>query len=191
MKPQPLQLTRDLLHYNTINPPGMERDCARHLGQLLEAAGFEVKYHEFAESRTSVVATIGGRQEKPPICFTGHIDIVPLGGAVWLRDPFAGETDGDRLYGRGSADDMGGWLSHLLAMEAWLAETGALPPLTEAIVDQMPAQGWLYVPDCTDEDLAKLELVRAAPVELPPAYTPCDGLNGSCFLPLGHDGDHL
>lgn len=33
--------------------------------------------------------------------------------------------------------------------------------------------------------------VRAAPVELPPAYTPCDGLNGSCFLPLGHDGDHL
>lgn len=67
----------------------------------------------------------------------------------------------------------------------------ALPPLTEAIVDQMPAQGWLYVPDCTDEDLAKLELVRAAPVELPPAYTPCDGLNGSCFLPLGHDGDHL
>lgn len=61
-------------------------------------------------------------------------------------------------------------------------------------MDQMPAQGWLYVPDCTDEDLAKLELVRAAPVELPPAYTvelppaytPCDGLNGSCFLPLGH-----
>ena len=56
----PLQLTRDLLHFNTINPPGMERDCARHLGKLLESAGFEVKYHEFAEARTSVVATIGG-----------------------------------------------------------------------------------------------------------------------------------
>ena len=79
----PLQLTRDLLHFNTINPPGMERDCARHLGKLLEAAGFEVKYHEFADSRTSVVATVGGRHEKPPICFTGHIDIVPLGTAAW------------------------------------------------------------------------------------------------------------
>lgn len=67
----------------------------------------------------------------------------------------------------------------------------ALPPLTVAIVDQLPGQGWLYVPGCTDEDLAALELVRATPVELPPAYTPCDGLNGSCFLPLGHDGDHL
>lgn len=82
-----LHLTRDLLHFNTINPPGMERDCARHLGKLLETAGFAVKYHEFAEARTSVVATIGGRQEKPPICFTGHIDIVPLGMAPWSKDP--------------------------------------------------------------------------------------------------------
>jgi succinyl-diaminopimelate desuccinylase len=99
-----LQLTRDLLHFNTINPPGMERDCAHHLGHLLTAAGFAVQYHEFADARTSVVATIGGRQDKPPICFTGHIDIVPLGMAAWSKDPFAGETDGDRLYGRGSTD---------------------------------------------------------------------------------------
>ena len=44
----PRALTRDLLRYNTINPPGMERACARHLGALLEAAGFRVAYHEFA-----------------------------------------------------------------------------------------------------------------------------------------------
>jgi succinyl-diaminopimelate desuccinylase len=29
---------------------------------------------------------------------------VPLGAAPWSRDAFAGETDGDRLYGRGSTD---------------------------------------------------------------------------------------
>ncbi len=111
----PLALTRDLLHFNTINPPGQERDCARHLGKLLETAGFEVKYHEFAESRTSVVATIGGRHEKPPICFTGHIDIVPLGVAAWSRDPFSGETDGDRLYGRGSTDMKSGIAAFIVA----------------------------------------------------------------------------
>jgi succinyl-diaminopimelate desuccinylase len=115
MSPQPLQLTRDLLHFNTINPPGMERDCARHLGKLLEAAGFAVKYHEFADARTSVVATIGGKQEKPPICFTGHIDIVPLGMAAWSRDPFTGETDGDRLYGRGSTDMKSGIAAFVVA----------------------------------------------------------------------------
>lgn len=110
-----INLTRDLLHFNTINPPGMERDCARHLGKLLEAAGFEVKYHEFAPSRTSVVATIGGRQEKPPICFTGHIDIVPLGMAAWSKDPFAGETDGDQLFGRGSTDMKSGIAAFVVA----------------------------------------------------------------------------
>lgn len=50
------------------------------------------------------MATIGGDARKPPLCFTGHIDVVPLGAARWSRDPFAGETDGDRLYGRGSTD---------------------------------------------------------------------------------------
>ena len=77
-----LQLTRDLLNYNTVNPPGIERACAQHVGKLLEDAGFRVAYHEFADMRTSVIATIGGHQEKPPICFTGHIDVVPLGTAA-------------------------------------------------------------------------------------------------------------
>jgi succinyl-diaminopimelate desuccinylase len=75
----PRALTRELLAFNTINPPGMERACARHLGAILEAAGFRTAYHEFAEGRTSLVAEIGGDPQRPPICFTGHIDTVPLG----------------------------------------------------------------------------------------------------------------
>lgn len=110
-----LQLTRNLLQFNTINPPGMERDCAHYLGNLLEDAGFTVLYHEFAAARTSVIATLGGRQDKPPICFTGHIDIVPLGAAPWSRDPFAGETDGDLVFGRGSTDMKSGIAAAILA----------------------------------------------------------------------------
>ena len=100
----PRALTRELLAFNTINPPGMERACARHLGAILEAAGFRTAYHEFAEARTTLVAEIGGDPDRPPICFTGHIDTVPLGAKPWTKDAFAGETDGDRLYGRGSTD---------------------------------------------------------------------------------------
>ena len=115
MTAQAQHLTRELLHFNTINPPGMERECARFLGKLLGEAGFDVKYHEFAEHRTSVIATIGGRHAKPPICFTGHIDIVPLGVAKWMRDPFAGETDGDKLFGRGSTDMKSGIAAFVVA----------------------------------------------------------------------------
>src|SRR5258707_2406841 len=111
----PRSLTRELLAYNTINPPGMERACARHLGEILERAGFRLAYHEFADARTSLIATIGGGAAKAPICFTGHIDTVPLGAARWTRDAFAGETDGDRLYGRGSTDMKSGIAAFMAA----------------------------------------------------------------------------
>jgi len=38
--PDAVALTRKLLSFNTINPPGAEEACASHLGSLLEAAGF-------------------------------------------------------------------------------------------------------------------------------------------------------
>ena len=110
-----LDLTRELLHFDTINPPGEEEVCARHLGRLLEAAGFRVEERAYAPKRTSLVARIGANGDVPPLCFTGHIDVVPLGGTPWSRDPFAGETDGGRLYGRGSSDMKGGVAAFVVA----------------------------------------------------------------------------
>jgi succinyl-diaminopimelate desuccinylase len=114
-KPDAIALTRELLRFDTINPPGQERACARHAGALLEGWGFHVDYHEYAEGRTSVVARAGGSASKPPLCLTGHIDTVALGTAAWTRDPFSGEADGDRLYGRGSSDMKAGVAAILLA----------------------------------------------------------------------------
>ena len=63
----------------------------------------------------------------PTVLVYGHFDVQPVKGEAWSTDPHAIVRKGDRLYGRGSADDVGGWLSHLVAMEAWLKETGGLP----------------------------------------------------------------
>ena len=100
----PIELSRQLVRMNTVNPPGAEELCARHVGGLLEKAGFAVKYHEFSPGRSSLVATIGGSSAKAPLCFTGHIDTVPLGAAKWKMDPFAADTDAGRMYGRGISD---------------------------------------------------------------------------------------
>lgn len=120
-------LTRELLAFDTVNPPGEERACAEHLGRLLEAAGFGVRCHEFADRRTTLVATIGGRAGRPPIGFTGHLDTVPLGRAAWQHDPFAGETDGDRLFGRG-ASDMKSGVAAMVAAAVELAPRLARSP---------------------------------------------------------------
>jgi hypothetical protein len=47
--------------------------------------------------------TCGG-DEKLPICSTGDVDTVPLGVSPRGQDAFAGETHGDKLYGRGTSD---------------------------------------------------------------------------------------
>src|SRR5690242_933806 len=114
-RPDAVALTQTLLRFDTVNPPGRERACARHAGALLEQWGFHVDFHEYAEGRTSVVARAGGSSSKPPLCLTGHLDTVALGVSPWTRDPFAGETDGDRLYGRGSSDMKAGVAAILLA----------------------------------------------------------------------------
>ena len=117
-----LSLTRSLLQFDTINPPGRERDCARYAGAMLQEWGYKVDYHEYADSRTSVVARLGGSPKKAPLCLTGHLDIVPLGARAWTKDPFSGETDGDKLYGRGSSDMKAGVAAILLAARSFAKE---------------------------------------------------------------------
>lgn len=113
--PDPIELTRTLVAFNTINPPGNERPCAEYLGQLLETGGFTVTYHEFADRRTSLVARIGGSRDKAPLCFTGHIDTVPLGAQPWSVDPFAGEIADGKIYGRGTTDMKAGVAAFVVA----------------------------------------------------------------------------
>jgi succinyl-diaminopimelate desuccinylase len=145
----PRALTRELLAFDTINPPGLERACARHLGAMLEKAGFRVAFHEFAEARTSLIAQIGGSGDRPPICFTGHIDIVPLGSAPWSRDPFAGETDGDRLYGRGSTDMKSGIAAFVTAAIELAHDLARGPGLLLVITagEEIGCEGAKYLAD--------------------------------------------
>jgi succinyl-diaminopimelate desuccinylase len=131
MFPMPEQdaifLTKSLLRFDTVNPPGRERDCARYAGAMLQEWGYEVQYHEYSDTRTSVIARAGGNDKKPPLCLTGHLDVVPLGARAWTKAPFKGETDGDRLYGRGSSDMKAGVAAILLAAKAYAKALAGTP----------------------------------------------------------------
>jgi succinyl-diaminopimelate desuccinylase len=122
-----ISLTRSLLRFDTINPPGREHDCARHAGALLEQWGLRVDYHEYESGRTSLVARAGGSDARAPLCLTGHIDTVALGARPWSKDPFAGEADGDRLYGRGSSDMKAGVAAILLAAQRFAGRFAGTP----------------------------------------------------------------
>jgi len=131
--PDAVALTRKLLSFNTINPPGAEEACASHLGSLLEAAGFRIDYAAFAPTRTSLVARIGRDTGKPPLGFTGHIDTVPLGAAAWKQDAFGASLEGGRLYGRGSSDMKSGVAAFVVAALALADRLREAPGITLVI----------------------------------------------------------
>jgi succinyl-diaminopimelate desuccinylase len=104
MSIDPIELSRELVAFNTINPPGRELACIKHLENILASSGLATSVHGFGQDRANLIARIGGTGEKPPLCFTGHVDTVPLGNAPWNFDPFAGDIVDGKLYGRGTTD---------------------------------------------------------------------------------------
>jgi succinyl-diaminopimelate desuccinylase len=88
----PIELSRELISFNTINPPGNELSCIRHLEGILSNVGLETSLQTFAPDRANLIARIGGVGSTPPLCFTGHVDTVPLGNAPWNVDAFAARS---------------------------------------------------------------------------------------------------
>ena len=70
--PDVISLTRKLLSFNTVNPPGRETPCVRYIGGLLEKGGFKTAYHAFSKDRESLVARLDAGAGRPPICFSGR-----------------------------------------------------------------------------------------------------------------------
>jgi succinyl-diaminopimelate desuccinylase len=118
-------LTKSLLSFQTVM--GGERDIARMAGAMLQDWGYSVDFYDYEEGRTSVVARGGGAGRKAPLCLTGHLDVVPLGSRKWSKDPFQGETDGDRLYGRGTSDMKSGVAAMLLAARSFAKKLSSTP----------------------------------------------------------------
>jgi acetylornithine deacetylase/succinyl-diaminopimelate desuccinylase family protein len=57
----------------------------------------------------------------------GHLDVVPINPDGWSRDPFGGEVDGGRVWGRGTADMKGGIAAAIEAVAALQRAGRALP----------------------------------------------------------------
>lgn len=96
---------------------------------------------EMPRDRLPIVLGRLGRSGGRRVVLVGHVDVVPVGDpATWTRDPWAGERDGDRLYGRGAVDMKGGVASILGAVRA-LTVSGIADRLGgEILVASVPSE---------------------------------------------------
>ena len=99
-----VEMTQRLVRGQSINPPGDTRIVAQVLAEALEPAGFRLSWRETPGKGVNLVAVLQGEGGSPPLCFTGHMDTVPLGELPWTVDPFGGEIRDGKLYGRGASD---------------------------------------------------------------------------------------
>ena len=122
--------------YLAFAPISSEPEAAPRLVELAQALRADLtelglakaRVLELPDAHPCVAAEwMGAGPNAPTVLVYGHFDVQPVKGEAWSTEPHALVRKGDRLYGRGAADDAGGWLSHLVAIEAWLRETGGLP----------------------------------------------------------------
>jgi acetylornithine deacetylase/succinyl-diaminopimelate desuccinylase-like protein len=73
----------------------------------------------------AVLATRAARNGRPTILLYAHHDVQPPGKEEdWNTSPFEPTVRGDRLYGRGAADDKAGVMAHIGAIRALVAAAG-------------------------------------------------------------------
>ncbi len=126
-------LASALVAIESENPPGNERAVAEFVVDWFAGEGIDATLvEEPSAERAQAVAEVGGGSGDagPTLVLNGHTDVVPAGDpAAWSHDPFGGEIDGSRLYGRGSADMKTGLAVAMLAARdlADDIEAGDLP----------------------------------------------------------------
>jgi succinyl-diaminopimelate desuccinylase len=188
--PDPVALTQELIRFNTVNPPGNEDQICEFLAKLLESAGYECRKVEFAPRRMSLVAKIGVcSASQPSICFTGHVDVVPLGARAWTHEPFAGVIDGNKLFGRGSSDMKSGVAAFIVAAMKMAASAQQGPGVTLIITagEETGCEGAFHLA-ASQEILDFLGPAGCFVVAEPTANEPLLGHKGAYWLKASADG---
>jgi succinyl-diaminopimelate desuccinylase len=120
-----VRLTQDLVRIDSVIRPetgnseaGVVRFIADWIRRELEV---EPLIEEVVPGRENIIVTIDSGQEGPCLMFEGHTDVVSEGNPdLWQHDPFGGEIDDGKIYGRGSCDMKAGLAVNLLTVKAML-----------------------------------------------------------------------
>ena len=125
------ELLRQLIRFDTANPPGNEGPLQEFLRDRLQEAGFSCELLTAVEGRPNLVARLRAGSDGPGLCLLGHVDTVPADPSDWSTDPWSGELRDGYVWGRGAIDMKSQVAAEataalVLAEEGWRPEAGEL-----------------------------------------------------------------
>jgi cysteinylglycine-S-conjugate dipeptidase len=127
--PAAVGLLGDLVKIPSIAWPSFDPEQLEVSARAVAAAFEKLNFFDFVEIRRSlrpdghpgapaVVARRAGAPDAPHVLLYAHHDVQPPGDADhWKTPAFEMTLVGDRLYGRGAADDKSGIVTHLTALK--------------------------------------------------------------------------
>jgi acetylornithine deacetylase/succinyl-diaminopimelate desuccinylase-like protein len=126
LRDEAVELLRELLRLDTVNPPGNETRAAELLRAYLEEAGVECELLARDPARANLVARIPGGDGKR-LLLLGHTDTVLADPEEWTVDPWSGALRDGHVWGRGALDMKSQVAANAVAV-ATLAREGYRPP---------------------------------------------------------------
>jgi acetylornithine deacetylase/succinyl-diaminopimelate desuccinylase-like protein len=132
---------KDLVRIPSVSFPGFDaaplRACADAVAALMGRHGLtDVRTLETGSGYPSVFGQWLGAPGAPTLLLYAHYDVQPVGREeLWTTRPFEPSVRNGRLYGRGAADDKGGAMMHLAALNSYLRASGAIPVNVKVLIE--------------------------------------------------------
>lgn len=120
-----VKFLQELIRVPTDTPPGNNAPHAERTAELLQGFGFEAEKHAVPDADVkayglqSITNLIVRRRygDGPTIALNAHGDVVPPGEG-WTHDPYGGEIEDGRIYGRAAAVSKCDFASFTFAVRA-------------------------------------------------------------------------
>ncbi|GAA4670325.1 M20/M25/M40 family metallo-hydrolase [Nocardioides nanhaiensis] len=135
--PHAVSALQALVRIPTVSHRDAARTDAGAFDRLLDelAAQFPLVHARLELTRVGTHGLLfrwDGASDAQPLVLMAHLDVVPVEGQQWSRDPFSGEIHDGAVWGRGTLDDKGCVVGICQAVESLLEQ------------DHVPAQDvWL------------------------------------------------
>jgi cysteinylglycine-S-conjugate dipeptidase len=136
----------------------VERSAER-TRELFAAEGFAAEIvRAYDGAPPAVMGELKGPEGAPTVLLYAHHDVQPENDpADWESAPFEPTVRGDRLYGRGAADDKAGVLMHVGAVRALKAATGGVPVTLRLFIEGEEEVASATLPELLEKFQERLE----------------------------------
>ncbi len=123
-------------------------ECAKLVQKMLTKAGIK---SEILRLKKGVAPIVYGevkskKNNSQTLLFYNHYDVQPAEPfELWDDPPFSGKLKGNKIFGRGSADDKGELITRIKAVEAFLKTTGDVPCNIKFVIEGEEETGSAHI----------------------------------------------